>query len=156
MSQLTMKHNPKCHALKTGFIVLALTAAGTVSGQAGQDGLTVENGTLRVVTIQRPAAGFFDLVNNGTQDQTLVGASSPVCKKAMLHQTKMVDGVMKMRPVKELTVTPGTTLSFAPGGYHIMCMHPVAGIKSEKTVPVTLKFKNGTTLQATFKVTGVR
>jgi len=156
MSVLKMKYNRKQRLLKTGLIVFALTSMGTVQGLAGQANLTVENGMLRVVTIHRPAAGFFDLVNNGTQDQTLVGASSPVCKNAMLHQSKLVDGVMKMQPVKEITVTPGTTLSFAPGGYHIMCMHPVAGIKSKKTVPVTLKFKNGTTLQATFKVTGVR
>ncbi|HIP22242.1 MAG TPA: copper chaperone PCu(A)C, partial [Rhodobacteraceae bacterium] len=64
----------------------------------------------------------------------------------------MENGVMKMLPAGELEIAAGGTLTFAPGGYHVMCMKPAADIKSRDSVPVTLKFRNGETLEAMFSV----
>lgn len=130
--------------------------AGAPFAAAGQNGLVLDGGTLRVITVTRPAAGYFTLTNAGNQTRVLVGATSPACKKAMLHQSKMDNGVMKMLPVKELPIAAGAALEFAPGGYHVMCMHPAQDIKTKAEVPVTLLFKNGDTLTEHFVVKGVR
>lgn len=72
----------------------------------------------------------------------------------MLHQTKEVHGVEKMVPVKSLPVPAHGTLSFAPGGYHLMCMQPQASMAIGKSVPVTLKFADGSSITAQFPVQG--
>ncbi len=135
---------------------LALAATLAAPSLASSSGLEISDATLRITIVSRPAAGFFTLKNNGNKTRTLVGVSSPACKKAMLHQSKMVNGVMKMLHVADLPIQAGGTLSFAPGGYHVMCMHPSAGITSKESVPVTLTFKNGEMLKTDFTVTGAK
>ena len=133
---------------------LALAASLAAPSLATPNGLAISDARLRVTIPSRPAAGFFTLKNSGNKTRTLIGATSPACKTAMLHQSKMVDGVMKMLHIADLPIQPGSTLNFAPGGYHIMCMHPSAGITSKKSVPMTLIFKNGEKLKTDMIVTG--
>jgi len=150
-----LKRNLK-NMLQGGAILSAILGVQTAPALAGQSGLVLANPVMRVIIVSRPAAGYFSLKNTGTTTRVLVGASSPACKTAMLHQSKMVNGVMKMLPVKELPIEAGATLTFAPGGYHVMCMHPAKDIKSKTTVPVTLKFKNSAPLTQDFAVKGAR
>ena len=48
----------------------------------------------------------------------------------------------------------GGSVTFAPAGYHLMCMKPTAAVKPGGTVPVTLTFKDGGTLTGDFPVRG--
>ncbi len=139
---------------KTALCSLALATTLTAPALAGADGLEISDAQMRITIPGRPAAGYFTLANTGSDTRVLVGAASPACAKAMLHQNKMENGVMKMLPAGELEIAPGDTLRFAPGGYHVMCMKPAADIRNRKSVPVTLKFKNGETLEAEFSVAG--
>ena len=141
---------------KTVLCGLALATTLSMPVLASSDGLEISNARLQVIILSRPAAGYFTLSNKGENTRVLVGAATPACAKAMLHQSKMENGVMKMLPVGEIEIAPGGTLSFAPGGYHVMCMKPAADIKSKASVPVTLKFKNGETQTADFTVTGAK
>ncbi len=141
-----------------GGLMILTTALSGMSAPvlAGQGGLILSDPILRVIIVSRPAAGYFSLENTGATTRVLVGAASPVCKKAMLHQSKMINGVIKMLPINELPIKPGARLEFAPGGYHVMCMHPEKDIKSKTSVPLTLKFRNGDTLTGDFTVKGAR
>lgn len=125
--------------MKSIFCGLALLSTITAPALAGSGGLGISDATLRVTIVSRPAAGYFTLKNSSSETRILVGASSPACKKAML-------------PAGELEIAAGGTLTFAPGGYHVMCMKPAVDIKSRDSVPVTLKFRNGETLEAMFSV----
>ena len=53
----------------------------------------------------------------------------------MLHQSKEENGVEKMLPVKSVPVPAHGTLSFAPGGYHLMCMQPQASMVHRQKRP---------------------
>ena len=121
---------------------------------AAPKGVTIEKPWIRLIIKARPAAGYFTLHNNGDKAVVLTGASSSGCGMAMLHQSKEVNGVEKMLPVKSVTVKPHGTLSFAPGGYHVMCMKPQSSMVIGKSVPMTLKFAGGETLTAQFPVKG--
>ncbi len=72
----------------------------------------------------------------------------------MLHETKHTNGVEQMLMVKSVKVPAHGSFSFAPGGYHLMCMHPQNSMKIGANVPVTLKFADGKTLTAAFPVKG--
>ena len=153
-----LEYSRTFNVLKAVAMASTLMVAFPLSGKAGEASgdLVITRGVLRVVTVNRPAAGYFSLKNIGKVTRTLVGVASPACKNAMLHQSKMENSMMKMVHIKEIEIPAGETLSFAPGGYHIMCMHPAIDIKTKATVPVTLKFKNGDAVMSKFKVKGIK
>src|SRR5688500_13770728 len=45
--------------------------------------------------------GYITIVNTGSEDDTLIGASSPVAEDVQLHQMKMEGDVMKMSAMPE-------------------------------------------------------
>ncbi len=121
---------------------------------AAPKGVTIEKPWMRLIIKARPAAGYFTLHNDTDKAVTLTGASSGACGSVMLHQSKQENGIEKMLPVKSIAVAPHGTLTFAPGGYHLMCMKPQATMVRGKSVPVTLKFSGGQTVSADFPVKG--
>jgi periplasmic copper chaperone A len=137
--------------IASAMLALTLSAAGAA---AAMNGVTLEKPWMRFIIKARPAGGFFTLRNNTASAIQLVGASSAACGMVMLHQTKEVNGVEKMLPVKSVSVPPHGVLKFAPGGYHMMCMSPGDAMKVGAKVPVTLKFAGGRSITAEFPVTG--
>ena len=121
---------------------------------AAPKGVSIEKPWVRLIIKARPAAGYFTLRNDGEKPVVLTGAASSACGMVMLHQSKEVNGIEKMLPVKSVTVKPHGTLSFAPGGYHLMCMKPQAAMAIGKSVPMTLKFADGDSITAQFPVKG--
>ncbi|MGH6727187.1 MAG: copper chaperone PCu(A)C [Pseudolabrys sp.] len=130
---------------------LAIVPAGFAF--AAPAGVSVDKPWIRLIIKQRPAAGYFTLKNDGNAPVELNGASSTACGMVMLHQSKEENGVEKMLPVKSLTVPAHGSVSFAPGGYHLMCMKPQMQIGDQ--VPMTLKFAGGESITAQFPVKGV-
>jgi copper(I)-binding protein len=126
-------------------VTLPAIAAGSIS---------ITNPWLRFVIKARPAAGYFTIQNSGDKPAILVAASSPACGMLMLHESKEVNGAETMRPVKTVVIPAHGALSFAPGGYHLMCMQPQASVQVGGNVMVTLKFADGQTLTEAFPVKG--
>ena len=87
-----------------------------------------------------------------SQPDRLTGASTPAARAAELHQSRMDNGVMEMRPVVGgLPVTPGTPIHMAPGGYHVMLMGLKQPLKEGDHIELTLTFEHAgpVTTQAT-------
>jgi copper(I)-binding protein len=72
----------------------------------------------------------------------------------MLHVSENKGGMSAMHEVTGVDVAPGAKISFAPGGYHLMCMGAKPAIRPGAKVPVTLIFKSGEKLTADFDVRG--
>jgi hypothetical protein len=67
----------------------------------------------------------------------------------------MEDGVMKMRPLKDLTVAPGETLQLAPGGSHVMLMGLAKPLEEGSSFPLTLDFGEAGTVELWVEVLSV-
>jgi copper(I)-binding protein len=115
-------------------------------------GLSVEDPWMRALPNHLPAAGYFRIDNTGKTPAVLVGAASPACGHLMLHRTVTEGGTGRMEMVDRVEVPAGGSLSFAPGGYHLMCMMPTAAVTPGHRVPVTLTFDGGSTLDVQFDV----
>lgn len=133
--------------LKRVFGLLCIAALTALPAAASS--VHVTNGWFRVLPNHLPAAGYFSLRNTGTISIVLVGAESPACGKLMLHMSHNMGGMTHMMPVDKVEVTPGSTVDFAPGGYHLMCMDP--NMVPGASVAVTLHFKNGEAVLTTFQ-----
>jgi periplasmic copper chaperone A len=139
-------------AARRAALVALLALAAAPAFAAGS--VSIENPWLRFIIKARPAAGYFTLKNGGDKPVDLVSASSPACGMLMLHQSKEVNGVETMRPVKSVAVPAHGSLSFAPGGYHLMCMQPQPSMQAGSSAMVTLKFGDGQSLTQSFPVKG--
>jgi copper(I)-binding protein len=118
---------------------------------AQADSITVTGGWIRAIP-HAPAGGYFTLSNDSGKRMVLTGASSPVCGMLMLHKTDTASGMASMNDVKEVPIAVGQHVSFAPGGYHLMCMQPTVAVEPGNKVPVTLIFSDGTQVTNEFAV----
>ncbi len=87
------------------------------------------------------AAAYVDIRVEGDTPAVLVGARSPASDSVELHDMKMEDGVMQMRPVERIEVPAGVTQTMRPGGgYYLMLMDLVAPLRLGERFPMTLEF----------------
>ncbi|WP_448203220.1 copper chaperone PCu(A)C [Azospirillum sp. sgz302134] len=121
---------------------IAAAALLLAAGPAFADGgIAVSDAWARAGTPgARTGAAFMTVTNGGTESDRIVAAQSPVAEKAELHTHMMDNGVMKMRAVDAIEVSPGEPAVLRPGGLHVMLM----GLKQPLTqgghFPVTLTF----------------
>jgi periplasmic copper chaperone A len=119
---------------------------------AGTPNVAISNPWMRYLLPNIPAGGYMVLQNSGDGDAVLTGASSPDCGSLMLHQSQDNSGMAMMMDVQSVTVPAKGKVSFAPGGYHLMCMQPK--MKIGQRVPVTLNFQGGFNILLTMPVYG--
>lgn len=91
-------------------------------------------------------AVYMTLSIAGMTADRLIAVSTPVAKRAALHTLLMDKGIMKMRPVKAIEVSPGSPTSLEPGGLHIMLMGLKAPLKEGQLIPLRLTFARAGTL----------
>jgi hypothetical protein len=142
---------PLRSAVRSAAGALALFGA-LAAAQAAEPGLAISNPWMRTVVPTRPAAGYFTLTNDTAKPHALVGASSPACGMLMLHKSVHENGLERMVMVKTIPVAAHNAVTFAPGGYHLMCMSPSHAVTPGSAVPVTLRFADGGTVTADFPV----
>jgi copper(I)-binding protein len=117
---------------------LCCAAVFTVAGHAQ---ISIENAWVRATVPGQKATGAFMTIASEKPVQ-LVRAASSAVKKVEVHEMTIVDGVMKMREVSAIDVTPGKVTELKPGSFHIMLMNLESPIASGSTVPLTLTFRD--------------
>ncbi len=134
-------------------VLVAVIGLWTVGVNAAALGVMVKNPWIREAPPSAMALGGFMVLQNMTaKEVALVGASSPDFSSVMLHRTIMDGGMSKMVHQKMITVPAKGEVTFQPGGYHLMLMNPKHAVKAGDKIEITLKFRDGSTLPATFEV----
>ncbi len=100
----------------------------------------------------KTAAIYMTLVNKGSADDRLVSVSTPVAGVAELHTSTTENGMMRMRPVEALDVTPGTPAVLKPGGYHVMLMELKGPLVTGQSFAVSLTFEKAGRIDVTATV----
>lgn len=115
---------------------------------AAESALTIQDPYVRLAPPNAPATGAFMLIKNaGKTDRKLVKADSPVAKNVELHNHINENGVMKMRQVQEIAVKANAQAELKPGSYHVMLIGMHKPLEEGQSVPITLGFDDGSTLQ---------
>ena len=118
--------------------VAALAGFGLWSGAQAQ--VTVERAWARTTVPNQSSSGAFMHIT-AQRDARLTGARSPVAGVVELHEMKIDNGIMRMRPVGELPLKAGQSIELKSGGYHLMMMDLKRQLKAGEIVPLTLEFK---------------
>lgn len=131
-------------------LTMACALAVTAAVPAVAANVTVTGAWFRTLPGGLPAAGYFTLKNADAKPIALIGASAAGCGQLQLHMTHDMGGMKHMMEVTKIDIPAGGSFVFATGGYHLMCMEPK--LTTASTVPVTLRFSDGSSVTASFDV----
>ena len=146
---------------RTAFIIAAILAAwATMPAQA-------EDATVGSLKITAPWAratpkgasvggGYMKITNTGTAPDRLVGGSTDISARFEVHEMKMENGVMKMRPVAGgIEIKPGQTVELNPSGYHVMLVGLKKQLMQGDRFKATLVFAKAGKVDVDFSVAGI-
>ena len=104
----------------------------------------VQQGWIRLLPGGMPMhAGFGRIDNACAQPVTIVGAKSASYGEVELHESRNVDGVNRMRQLKELRIAPKEAAVLKPGGMHLMLMDPVKPVKPGARIAIVFTLSDG-------------
>jgi iron complex transport system substrate-binding protein len=126
------------------FAALGLALALAVPGvrAAGGPTITVEAAWARPTADGATVgAGYLVISNHGRDADRLQGASSARAARVEMHESRVADGMARMRPVASLPIGPGASLPFEPGGLHLMLVGLKGALTAGERVPLVLRFE---------------
>lgn len=93
------------------------------------------------ILANRPGAAYLTLQSDVAD--RLMSLGTPVAGQVMLHDTVTdASGVSRMDHIDVLDLAPGTPITFAPGGMHLMLMGLTGKLEEGRTFPLTLSFEH--------------
>jgi len=136
--------------LLTALAILAAAPAAAATYRLG--GLEAAQPWSRPAAAGMNGAGYLTLSNRGKAAETLTAVETPAAARVEVHRSSMAGGVMSMRPQPATPIPPGQTVTFAPGGLHLMLLGLKQPLKAGDSFPATLVFASGARMKVTFKV----
>ena len=101
-------------------------------------------------------AAYAVVENPGTAPVRIVAVSADVAGTAEMHEMTRAGDVMKMAPVKDITVPAGGTVALEPGGLHLMLFELARPLKEGDTVALTFSMSDGRRVKAVAAVKKAR
>ncbi|HET9716572.1 MAG TPA: copper chaperone PCu(A)C [Pseudolabrys sp.] len=100
--------------------------------------------------------GYFTITNTGKTPDRLLGGNSDVSSRFELHEMRMENDIMKMRPISHgIDIKPGQTIEFKPGGYHVMFVGLKKPLEKGQHVSATLQFEKAGKVVVDFTVESI-
>lgn len=84
------------------------------------------------------AAAYLDIENNGEYDESVIGASCPICEKIELHKSYNENGIHKMRKINNIKIEKGKTISLKPSSLHLMLIGIKNDIHENDNIKITI------------------
>ncbi len=132
---------------------LGLAACGSGDGAAeaqGGDGLRITDATIDWPANPEVAALRMRVHNDGAAADELVGASAEIARSVMVHRTTTDDqGRTGMAEATVVEVPARSTVTFEPGGLHVMLSGITTDLEVGDQVEVTLLFRDAGSVPTT-------
>ncbi len=124
-------------------IILACTLHGFSLATWADDVIVTQAWISAAPPVVRMNAGYLRVENKGTSNLILSGAESPRFARIEMHRSEMHDGVYSMQRQYSLVLAGGQSISFAPGGLHLMLFGSDPAPRPNEIIPLTLIFADG-------------
>lgn len=133
--------------------LLALSLLVSAVAIRAQVPLTITGAWVREAVPGRPATAAYAVIENSSgTDVQIVAAAADIAGTVELHEMVRSGDMMKMSPVKSITVPAKGRVELKPGGLHVMLFELKKPVKDGDTVTLTFKTSAGATVQATAPV----
>ena len=88
-----------------------------------------------------PSSGYAK-IHGGTEDVTLISVTADDVMRMEMHETVEEDGVAKMQNLEKALIPAGETVTFEPGGKHLMIWGIGGGSVAQGTLKMIFIFSN--------------
>lgn len=88
------------------------------------------------------SAVYLTLRNEGGAPDRLVAGETPVAEALEIHESRVEDGIMRMRPVEGVRIPPGGAVELRPGGLHLMLLNLRTSLAEGDTIELSLRFES--------------
>ena len=118
----------------------------------------VEDAWVRPADAGMNSAIYLTLLNEGGEADRLLGGETPAAVQLQIHQSRLDDGIMRMRQVEAVDLPRGQEVEMKPGGLHIMLVELKESLAEGGSITLLLRFqRSGTqTLQVPVQSGGDR
>lgn len=107
-------------------------------------GIEVDGGWMSMAAVAGdPAAVYFTITNSGDESKMIAAADVAGAASAALHEMGTWNLQPSMDEVLQLDVPAGESVTFEPGGLHVMAMEPGEDLVVGGETEVTLTFVRG-------------
>jgi copper(I)-binding protein len=89
-------------------------------------------------------AGFGVVRNGGDTAITVLAWQSPEFADVAMHETRIEDGIARMRPLAAVVVPAHGAVVFEPGAKHLMLMRPAAPVDATTRMTLRVETSCGT------------
>lgn len=128
----------------TALALAAMVGSPAFAAGSAADNVSVNDPYVRLMPPGQNVTGAFAVFQNSDdKDHKVVKADNPLSKATELHTHVNEDGMMKMRPVKEIDIRARGETSLKPGSLHIMLLDIRQVLKEGDIVPITVTFEDG-------------
>jgi len=128
--------------MRLSLLATALSGALLLAGCSQPKELFVDGGWVNLPAVKgNPGAAYFT-VHGGEKDDQLLRVSSEITLKTEIHESMAHDGAMTMAPLSSVAIPAGGTVSFAPGGKHVM-LFDMRPVKPGSTIRLDFTFASG-------------
>ncbi len=137
--------------------LLVFPGAGALAHDYKIGTLEIANPWARATPKGAPVAGgYLKITNRGTAPDRLIGGSAVFAGRFEVHEMKMNNGVMQMRPLAGgLEIKPGETVELKPGSIHVMFMDLKRPLQKGEKIKGTLVFEKAGTLEVDYAVEAI-
>lgn len=113
---------------------------------------TVEGAWIRMPPAGLPMmAGYARISNPCKAALAIVGARSDAFADTTLHETRIENGISRMRATPSLRLAPGASATLEPGGFHLMLMQPVKPLHAGDRVAIEFALEDGRRFSVPFE-----
>lgn len=130
-------------ALVSSVLIMLATPISAFAHDYNIGDLVIEHPHIPATVKAAPvAAGYLTIKNNGSQADRLLSVSSGFSEKQQIHTMTLIEGVMRMRPLKEgIEIPAGGEVSLQKGGNHLMFMKLSEQMQAGELRDVVLSFE---------------
>jgi len=103
--------------------------------------IRIEDAYIRVAAQGMSSAGYFKITNSSDTPDTLYAVKASFAKMAQLHESFRKNGMVGMKEIRFVVIPADSTVTFKPGGYHLMLMNVEYDLKVGMKLHVFLMFR---------------
>ncbi len=133
--------------------VAAIVALLILPGRAACGGISLEHAWAQPSPPKATAGrAYVTIVNNSPEVEHLVGVTTEAARSAEISGIRILQDVPNIRQLFNLDISPGHSIEFTPGGFHILLRNLKKPLRPGETFAGELIFEKAGAIPVTFQV----
>jgi copper(I)-binding protein len=129
----------------TAFFALLVCLFSLLNTAKASNTISIKEGYIKAsIPGSNITAAYMTLVNQSDKAITLQKITSDISDRIEIHEHSMVDDMMRMRQVEQITISAHSSIVLEPSGLHLMIFSLKQQLREDELKALTLHFSNST------------